>query len=162
MKKRHAVLGLLAALSVITFIDRMAIAVTGPAIQKDLGLTPSQWGWVLGARSREKDPGFPLMYAPPEGIGPAQARYVLREEVDRETFVATIMYAAEKDAVELGRQGEAWTLTDKGGAQGWAGVDPVTAGVAKLQSAREDHVNRSTRDDAQLPGQRHGTGQRPS
>lgn len=97
-----------------------------------LAAAAGAWGWVLGARSREENPGFPLMYAPPEGIGPAQARYVLREEVDRETFVATIMYAAEKDAVELGRQGEAWTLTDKGGAQGWAGLDPVTAGVAKL------------------------------
>ncbi len=49
MKKRHGVIGLLAALSIITFIDRMAIAVTGPSIQKDLGITPDQWGWVLGA-----------------------------------------------------------------------------------------------------------------
>jgi len=49
MKKRHGVLILLAALSVITFIDRMAIAVTGPTIQKDLGITPEQWGWVLSA-----------------------------------------------------------------------------------------------------------------
>ena len=49
MKKRRAVLGFLAALSVITFIDRMAIAVTGPTIQQDLGITPDQWGWVLSA-----------------------------------------------------------------------------------------------------------------
>lgn len=49
MKKRRAVLGFLAALSVITFIDRMAIAVTGPTIQADLGITPDQWGWVLSA-----------------------------------------------------------------------------------------------------------------
>ncbi|WP_076069593.1 MFS transporter [Sphingomonas montana] len=49
MKKRHAVVGLLATLSVITFLDRMAIAVAGPAIQRDLNITPDQWGWVLGA-----------------------------------------------------------------------------------------------------------------
>lgn len=49
MKKRHLVVGLLAVLSVITFLDRMAIAVTGPALQKELGITPEQWGWVLGA-----------------------------------------------------------------------------------------------------------------
>src|SRR3546814_19129135 len=36
MKKRHAVAGILAVLSVITFLDRMAIAITGPAIQKEL------------------------------------------------------------------------------------------------------------------------------
>lgn len=47
--KRRAVLGILAALSIITFIDRLAIAVTGPAIQKDLDITPEQWGWVLSA-----------------------------------------------------------------------------------------------------------------
>lgn len=49
MTKRRAVLGFLAALSIITFIDRLAIAVTGPAIQKDLEITPDQWGWVLSA-----------------------------------------------------------------------------------------------------------------
>jgi len=47
--KRRAVLGILAALSIITFIDRLAIAVTGPAIQKDLNITPDEWGWVLSA-----------------------------------------------------------------------------------------------------------------
>lgn len=47
--KRRAVLGILAALSIITFIDRLAIAVTGPAIQKDLDISPEQWGWVLSA-----------------------------------------------------------------------------------------------------------------
>jgi MFS transporter, ACS family, glucarate transporter len=49
VKKRRLVLGFLATLSIITFIDRLAIAVTGPAIQKDLGITPAEWGWVLSA-----------------------------------------------------------------------------------------------------------------
>jgi len=49
VKKRRLVLGFLGALSVITFIDRMAIAVTGPTIQKELAITPEQWGWVLSA-----------------------------------------------------------------------------------------------------------------
>ncbi|MGV1684617.1 MFS transporter [Sphingopyxis sp. NJF-3] len=49
MTKRRAVLGILAALSIITFIDRLAIAVTGPAIQKDLNITPDEWGWILSA-----------------------------------------------------------------------------------------------------------------
>lgn len=49
MKKRHIVLGLLGAVSVITFVDRLAIAVTGPRIQADLGIGPAQWGWVLSA-----------------------------------------------------------------------------------------------------------------
>jgi MFS family permease len=49
VKKRFAVVGLLGVLSVITFLDRMAIAVTGPSIQKELSITPEQWGWILGA-----------------------------------------------------------------------------------------------------------------
>jgi MFS family permease len=49
LKKRHGVLGFLVALSVITFLDRLAIAVAGPRIQDDLHITPERWGWVLGA-----------------------------------------------------------------------------------------------------------------
>lgn len=78
MKKRHGVLGLLAALSVITFIDRMAIAVTGPAIQKDLGITPSQWGWVLGAYTI----AYAVFEVPSGAIGD---RYGYRKELTRIT-----------------------------------------------------------------------------
>jgi MFS family permease len=49
VKKRRVVLGFLAVLSIITFIDRLAIAVTGPTIQKDLAISPEQWGWILSA-----------------------------------------------------------------------------------------------------------------
>ena len=92
------------------------------------------FGYVLSRRTRESTPAFPLQYAPPDGIGPAQAAYVLHERVDDEAFVASIMQAAEKGAVTLDRAEAAWTVTDKAGAEGWAGVDPVTAGVAGLLS----------------------------
>jgi MFS family permease len=49
LKKRHGVLGFLVSLSVITFLDRLAIAVAGPRIQDDLQIPPDKWGWVLGA-----------------------------------------------------------------------------------------------------------------
>ncbi|HEV2445293.1 MAG TPA: MFS transporter [Candidatus Sulfopaludibacter sp.] len=49
MKKRHGVLGFLVSLSVITFLDRLAIAVAGPRIQDELRIPPEKWGWVLGA-----------------------------------------------------------------------------------------------------------------
>ena len=49
MKQRHKVLGLLGALSLLTFLDRMAIAVAGPQIQLDLHIQPHYWGWVLSA-----------------------------------------------------------------------------------------------------------------
>jgi MFS transporter, ACS family, glucarate transporter len=49
LKQRHHVLGLLCFLSVLTFLDRLAIAVAGPAIQTDLHLQPQNWGWILSA-----------------------------------------------------------------------------------------------------------------
>ena len=49
MKQRHKVLGLLAVLSILTFLDRLAVAVAGPGIQADLHIDPRLWGWVLSA-----------------------------------------------------------------------------------------------------------------
>jgi ACS family glucarate transporter-like MFS transporter len=48
LKKRHGVLAFLVALSIITFLDRLAIAVAGPRIQDELHISPEKWGWVLG------------------------------------------------------------------------------------------------------------------
>jgi ACS family glucarate transporter-like MFS transporter len=49
LKKRHGVLGLLCVVSMITFLDRLAIPVAEPGIRGELHLTPNQWGWVLSA-----------------------------------------------------------------------------------------------------------------
>jgi ACS family glucarate transporter-like MFS transporter len=49
VRKRHVVLILLALLSIVTFLDRLAIAVAGPRIQEELKIPPHLWGWVLGA-----------------------------------------------------------------------------------------------------------------
>src|SRR5438270_8486209 len=48
MKYRHRALGLLFLLSIITYLDRVCISVAGPRMQKDMGLSASQWGWVVG------------------------------------------------------------------------------------------------------------------
>ena len=46
MKHQHRVVGMLSLLSVITYIDRVCIAVAGPRIQESLHISPEQWGWV--------------------------------------------------------------------------------------------------------------------
>ncbi|MBX6313511.1 MAG: MFS transporter, partial [Isosphaeraceae bacterium] len=48
MSRRGIVLTLLVALSVITYLDRVCIAIAGPRMQAELGLSPERWGWVLG------------------------------------------------------------------------------------------------------------------
>lgn len=55
MKYRYRVLALLFLLSIITYLDRVCISVAGPRMQKELGLGPDLWGWVVGA--------FTLSYA---------------------------------------------------------------------------------------------------
>jgi len=49
IRRRYFVVGLLGVVSVITFLDRMAIAVVGPLVQRDLHLTPDRWSWILSA-----------------------------------------------------------------------------------------------------------------
>ena len=36
-------------MSVITFLDRLAIPVAEPGIRGELHLSPAQWGWVLSS-----------------------------------------------------------------------------------------------------------------
>ncbi|MBI3280511.1 MAG: MFS transporter [Acidobacteria bacterium] len=48
MKKRHAVLLSLSLLAVITYLDRLCISIAGPRMQRELGFTPEQWGWIVG------------------------------------------------------------------------------------------------------------------
>ena len=47
MRRRTGVVIFLCSLSAITFLDRMAIAVTEPGIRADLRLGPDKWGWIL-------------------------------------------------------------------------------------------------------------------
>ena len=48
MNYRHRVLGLLSLLSIITYLDRIGIAVAGSRMQDELHISPQAWGWVTG------------------------------------------------------------------------------------------------------------------
>lgn len=75
-----------------------------------LTLAAGAAAWRIVRGTDEENPQFPLMYAPPEGVGPAQGQYILTERVGRSAFVATLMEAAEKGAVDLDRVGGEWTV----------------------------------------------------
>jgi MFS transporter, ACS family, glucarate transporter len=47
--KRYQVLAVLGIFSIITYLDRQSMAITGDAVTKDLGLTDTQFGWILFA-----------------------------------------------------------------------------------------------------------------
>ena len=55
MPYRFRVLAMLFFLVLVMYFDRLCIAVAGPRIQHDLNISPSNWGWVIGA--------FTLAYA---------------------------------------------------------------------------------------------------
>ena len=89
-------------------------------------------GLLVAHSAHERQPAYPLQYAPPDGVGPAEAVYVVTETVDNQAFVASLLWAAQQGAIDLKRDGDTWTITDKAGEAGWAKVDPVTAAVAPL------------------------------
>ena len=101
------------------------------------GLAAGALGAWATRRSHEPTPRFPLQYAPPPGIGPAQAAYVWGERVGREQFVATVLHAAERGVVSLDRDDRSWTVRESG-ATPWEAVDPVTAGLAGLVGRRSN------------------------
>ncbi|MDP3667159.1 MAG: MFS transporter [Sediminibacterium sp.] len=48
MKKRYQVLLVLSVLSMITFLDRIALSSASSSIMNDLSISTVQWGWILG------------------------------------------------------------------------------------------------------------------
>lgn len=51
MQKRYQVLFVMGIFSIITYLDRLAISVTGASITSELKLTEIEFGWILGAFS---------------------------------------------------------------------------------------------------------------
>ncbi|MEZ5378494.1 MAG: DUF2207 domain-containing protein [Acidimicrobiales bacterium] len=92
----------------------------------------SALGLSAARRSVEITPPFPLMYAPPDGIGPAQASYVLEESNRDDAYVATLMLAAEKRAIDLHHDASGWAITNRNDPAAWAQLDPVTQGITHL------------------------------
>ncbi len=88
----------------------------------------------LGAASRavENAPPFPLMYGPPDGIGPAQASYILHETNREDAYVGTLMQAAERRAIDLQRTDDGWSIDDRNDRATWNELDPITKGIRNL------------------------------
>jgi MFS family permease len=95
MPYRLRVLGYLFLLSVITYLDRVCIGVAGPRIQAELGLSPKDWGWVIGA--------FTIGYALFEVPGGMMAdRWGARSTLTRIVLFWSIFTSATGAATTLG------------------------------------------------------------
>ena len=49
MSRKNVILAMLVILGMVTFLDRINISVAGSSIMHDLGLSPSEWGYVQSA-----------------------------------------------------------------------------------------------------------------
>lgn len=49
MQKRFWVLFVLALFSIITYLDRTSISITGSQITQDLHLSEKEFGWIMGS-----------------------------------------------------------------------------------------------------------------
>lgn len=94
----------------------------------------------LGARMsksvQEKDPPFPLSYAPPKGIGPAQGRYILQEKIDQQSFVSALMETGAEGATILERTDDGWTVSSTGDEAAWQRLDSGSGYAAQLLSVK--------------------------
>jgi hypothetical protein len=89
-------------------------------------------GYVLDRRSREDEPGLPVTYEPPTGLGPVQTAYLTTEEVPDRALVATLLHQAERGLTTLSHGDDAaWTITGVGDAAAWAATDDVTRFVGE-------------------------------
>ncbi len=103
-----------------------------------LGLAAAVAGWRAVRSTLEEKPGYPLQYAPPEGVGPAQAYLVLNEVPSKNGYIASLMYAAEKGLLQLDvAKDGTWTIRRTGNDT--SQLDGITAQtVDRLLSGDEE------------------------
>ena len=89
-------------------------------------------GFAWARTAHEEPPGFPVQYAPPDGLGPVQTVYLHTEGVGPAPLVATLMNLAERGLVRLDRDSaDVWSVTNLAPATAWESVDPVARGVVE-------------------------------
>ena len=88
--------------------------------------------WLV--QTRDAAPPFPLQYAPPEGVGPAQGHYLATESTGRQQFVASLMNAADHGVVHLAHRDDgSWVIRNTSeGQRGLVGLDAGTKSLASL------------------------------
>jgi uncharacterized membrane protein YgcG len=123
-------------------------SVTGVVVVGVLALLAGGIGAGLARRAHERKPAFPVQYAPPPDVGPAEAAYVMTEKVDQQAFVASMLWAAQQGAVEIERSADSWTIKDKTGPDGWAKLDRATTAVAPLLGGAGGSFTASRKDVA--------------
>ncbi len=89
-------------------------------------------GVMMMLRSREEKPGYPVMYAPPDGLGPVQTAYVLDEAVPDDALTSTLLHQAERGLTRLVDKGNGtWAIHGIASPGTWEKADVVTRSVGE-------------------------------
>ncbi len=89
-------------------------------------------GRQVERRTHEAAPGLPVMYEPPDSLGPVQSAYVTTEHAPGESLSATLLYQAEQGLTRLEHLGgDTWVIEGVAAPQAWATTDPVTRAVGR-------------------------------
>ncbi|HLR98651.1 MAG TPA: DUF2207 domain-containing protein [Mycolicibacillus parakoreensis] len=112
----------------IRFDKVLGHSVAAVAVVALLTLLGGAGGWWWSRRAGEDAPGTPVLYAPPDGLGPAQTVYIVEETPGEHALVATVLHLAERQLVRLdGDDPKHWTITGIAEPAQWREVDEVTA-----------------------------------
>lgn len=109
--------------------------------------------WLLLA-TREKEPGFPVLFEPPQGVGPALAARVLFEEHSRDDLQATLYALADRGVLRLEGDDERWTVRLL--------VDPSTVPLDHPERAVLDTLRLRAPEDAFVVSKTKTSGERVS
>lgn len=98
-----------------------------------LGLLALVVGRLLERRTRERSPGFPVLFEPPAGLGPIQAAYVANERVPKAALSATLLHLGERGFVELEHhEDNSWTVVGKRPLEDWGQLDELSQHVGRM------------------------------
>ncbi len=94
-------------------------------------------GVAWGRLGREDSPGFPVQYAPPEGLGPVQVVYMTTESHGPSPLVATVLYLADRGFVTLENPAaDTWRITGRAQDPQWGVLDPGAQAVGRSLGIR--------------------------
>ncbi|MCD9155036.1 DUF2207 domain-containing protein [Aeromicrobium duanguangcaii] len=94
-----------------------------------LSLVALAVGYLIDRSTRERSPGLPVLYEPPQGLGPVQTAYVVDERVPKRALTATLMHLAEQGHVTLHENDGNWTVKGTLAGDAWDTLDPVARHV---------------------------------
>ena len=96
-----------------------------------LAILAGALGFALVLLTRERRPGLPVLYEPPEGLGPVQTIFMAEETPGEHDLAATVFHLAQQGLLDITSKPRSWTAvaTDRLTPEAFAAADPVSQAV---------------------------------